>query len=167
MQEMKEKKWYAVYTKPRWEKKVASLLSAQHIVNYCPLNKIKKRWSDRIKTVLVPLFPSYVFVQIGIDKVPVIRDIPGVVNFLHLEGRPAIVKDYEVERIQRFLSEFEQVELESLLPQKNQRVTVNQGLLVEEEGRVIDLKNNKVAVTIDSLEYKLTAVFDKSKLITN
>ncbi|RYZ19047.1 MAG: antitermination protein NusG, partial [Chitinophagaceae bacterium] len=34
--------WYAIYTKPRWEKKVAELLTRKGIENYCPLNKVVK-----------------------------------------------------------------------------------------------------------------------------
>ncbi|MGN6401535.1 MAG: transcription termination/antitermination NusG family protein, partial [Flavisolibacter sp.] len=29
-------KWYAIYTRPRWEKKVNSLLVQKKIESYCP-----------------------------------------------------------------------------------------------------------------------------------
>ncbi|MBL0358846.1 MAG: UpxY family transcription antiterminator [Chitinophagaceae bacterium] len=57
-----------MYTKPRWEKKVACLLDEKGIENYCPLNKVVKQWSDRKKVVLEPVFKSYVFVKILEDK---------------------------------------------------------------------------------------------------
>ena len=57
--------WYALYTKPRWEKKVAGLLDDQGIENYCPINKVTRQWSDRKKVVLEPMFKGYVFVKIG------------------------------------------------------------------------------------------------------
>jgi len=78
---MEKENWYALYTKPRWEKKVADLLSKRKIVNYCPLNKVQKQWSDRKKIVLEPLFRSYVFVRISESRQPEIRQIDGVVNF--------------------------------------------------------------------------------------
>ena len=56
-------KWYAIYTRPRWEKKVDLLLKDQGLESYCPLNKVKRKWSDRIKLVEEPLFKSYVFVR--------------------------------------------------------------------------------------------------------
>ncbi|MBO9592167.1 MAG: UpxY family transcription antiterminator [Niabella sp.] len=164
---MKEKNWYAIYTKPRWEKKVSKLLTNQNVMTYCPLNKVRRKWSDRMKTVWVPLLPSYLFVYIDKTEMQKVRETPGVINFVYIEGKPAIVKDFEVVRIRKFLSEFENVELEPFHPQRNQRVMVNQGILVEEEGRVIDLKNNKVEVAIESLHYNLVALFDKSKLINN
>lgn len=164
---MKEKNWYAIYTKPRWEKKVSKLLTDRNIVTYCPLNKVRRKWSDRMKTVWVPLLPSYLFVYIDLTEMQKVRETPGVINFVYIEGKPAIVRDFEVVRIRKFLSEFENVALEPFNPQRNQRVMVNQGILVEEEGRVIDLKNNKVEVAIESLHYNLVALFDKSKLINN
>jgi len=164
---MKEKNWYAIYTKPRWEKKVSKLLTERDVVTYCPLNTVRRRWSDRIKLMQVPLLPSYLFVHIDATEVQKVRETPGVINFVYIEGKPAIVKDFEVARIRKFLSEFENVELVPFSPRKNQRVMINQGVLVEEEGRVIDLKNNKVEVAIESLNYHLVALFDKSKLINN
>ncbi|MCD2425180.1 UpxY family transcription antiterminator [Niabella pedocola] len=164
---MKEKSWYAIYTKPRWEKKVSKLLTDRNVMTYCPLNKVRRKWSDRMKTVWVPLLPSYLFVYIDITEMQKVRETPGVINFVYIEGKPAIIKDFEVVRIRKFLSEFENVELEPFNPQRNQRVMVNQGILVEEAGRVIDLKNNKVEVAIESLHYNLVALFDKSKLINN
>ena len=59
----KANQWYAVYTRPRWEKKVASLLTKKKIENFCPLNKVVRQWADRKKTVYEPLFTSYVFVN--------------------------------------------------------------------------------------------------------
>ena len=62
------KYWYAVYTRPRWEKKVASLLDDKDIVHYCPLNKVTRQWSDRKKVVMEPLFKGYIFVQVTEEK---------------------------------------------------------------------------------------------------
>src|ERR1700759_2085013 len=56
------KNWYVVYTKPRWEKKVAKQLEQKKIEHYCPLNKVQRQWSDRKKIILEPLFSCYVFV---------------------------------------------------------------------------------------------------------
>jgi hypothetical protein len=53
-----ETKWYAVYTRPRWEKKVAEILTDKKIENYCPLNKVVRQWSDRKKIVHEPLFTT-------------------------------------------------------------------------------------------------------------
>ena len=54
-------KWYVVYTKPRWEKKVAQKLNDIGINAYCPLIKKISSWTDRKKLVYIPLFNSYIF----------------------------------------------------------------------------------------------------------
>ena len=55
--------WYVLYTKPKWEKKVAEQLQAMGIDCYCPLVMKERQWSDRKKKVEMPLFNSYVFVH--------------------------------------------------------------------------------------------------------
>ena len=60
-----QKKWFVVYTIPRWEKKVALLLQQKGIEHYCPLNKVTRQWSDRRKIVVEPLFKGYVFVKVS------------------------------------------------------------------------------------------------------
>ena len=60
-----EKHWYAVYTRPRSEKRVDILLQKKSIESWCPLQKVQRQWSDRKKTILQPLFTSYVFVHVN------------------------------------------------------------------------------------------------------
>ena len=55
--------WYVVYTKPKWEKKVAERLNEIGVVTYCPLVTKTSQWSDRKKKISVPLFNSYIFVN--------------------------------------------------------------------------------------------------------
>src|SRR5687767_5047441 len=102
-----EKKWYAVYTKPRREKKVDKLLNEKGMESYCPLQKIQRQWSDRKKIVEEPLFKSYVFVRISDEQQTELRMVNGVVNFVYWMGKPAIIKDKEIEIIKKFLNEYE------------------------------------------------------------
>ena len=131
---------------------------------YCPLNRVLKQWSDRIKIVEVPLFTSYVFVKISEREKALVRETDGVVNFIYNGGKPAIVQEHEIKRIQQFLDEYDNVEVITEKIEKDQRVKVNKGLFVEEEGLVLDLQNKKVKVAIDSIGYTLVALFDQQKL---
>ena len=160
-----QKKWYAVYTKPRWEKKVHSLFMEKGFVSYCPLNKVRKRWSDRIKLVEEPLFKSYVFVQVREEDQQEIRMINGVLNFVYWNGKPAIVKEKEIDTIRKFLNEYSDVEVKPLNLQANQAVMVKRGLLMNNTGRITRLKNNKVEVMIDSLGYILVASLERNNII--
>lgn len=155
-------KWYALYTRPRWEKKVDGLLREQGIESYCPLNKVRRKWSDRIKLVEEPLFKSYVFVKVDEKGKTLVRMTNGVINFVYWDGKPAIIKDKEIVSIKRFLNEYENVQAIDLKPR--QRIVVTAGPLMDQRGEIIELRNKTAKVAIDSLGYVLVANIDKSKL---
>ncbi len=159
-------KWYAVYTRPRWEKKVANLLHQGGFESYCPLNKVRRKWSDRIKLVEEPLFKSYVFVKVDEAGRTGVRMTDGVINFVYWDGKPAIVKDKEIEAIRLFLEEHENVSLVKIELKPNERVRVVAGPLMDAEGKVLEVKNKVAKVAIDSLGFILVADIDRSKLVS-
>jgi transcription antitermination factor NusG len=159
-----EKSWYVVYTKPRWEKKIADILIAKGIEQYCPLNKVTKQWTDRKKIVLEPLFKGYVFVcPKPIDKWDM-KLIPGILNYVHWLGKPAIVKESEINIIKKFLHEFTDVEVTTLDAAVNDTVIIKQGLLMDYKGIIIEIIDNKARVKIDTMGISLTALFDRKNL---
>ncbi len=156
--------WHAVYTKPRWEKKVASLMEEKGIEHYCPLNKVIKQWSDRKKTVMEPLFKSYVFVRVPEKSKWELMKITGVLNYVYYMGKPARIKNSEIDKIRRFLFEFQSVEVvENIMP-VNARVRVKQGLMMDYHGILLEIRGKKASVRIESMGLQLTAFFDKSNL---
>jgi transcription antitermination factor NusG len=158
------KKWLAVYTRPRWEKKVNKLLAEKGLESYCPLNKVKRKWSDRIKTVEEPLFKSYVFVKLSEEDRAPVRMTHGVINFVYWNGKPAVIKDREITAIKNFLDEYEIVEARPMEVKVNDRVRVTKGTLMDHEGKVVALRNKVAKVAIDSLGYILVAYIDRTKL---
>ncbi|HNA95683.1 MAG TPA: UpxY family transcription antiterminator [Chitinophagaceae bacterium] len=158
------KKWMAIYTRPRWEKKVNSILQEKGFESYCPLNKVRRKWSDRIKVVEEPLFKSYVFVKISDKERSAVRLINGTLNFVYWDGKPAVIKDREIVTIKRFLDEYENVEARPMEIKLHQRVRITNGTLMDQEGKVIDIRHKKVKVAIDSLGYILVAYIERSKL---
>src|SRR3954470_2713645 len=159
-------KWYAIYTRPRWEKKVNSILLEKGIESYCPLNKVRRKWSDRIKTIEEPLFKSYVFVKIDEGEKSKVRMTNGVVNFVYWDGKPAVIKEKEIQTIKRFLDEYENVEVVKMDFEPENRVRVIAGPMMDQEGKILEVKNKTVKLCIDSLGYMLIAYIDKSKLIS-
>lgn len=158
-------RWLAIYTRPRWEKKVNGLLIQKGIESYCPLNKVRRKWSDRIKTIEEPLFKSYVFVKISDEDRSNVRMTSGVVNFVYWDGKPAIIKEKEIQTIRRFLDEYENVNVVKMEFQPDTRVRVISGPMMDQEGKIIEVKNKTAKVCIDSLGYMLIAYIDKSKLM--
>jgi transcription antitermination factor NusG len=162
---MKEEvNWFALYTKPRWEKKVAKNLADKGINVYCPLNKVVRQWSDRKKTVHEPLFKGYVFVQISGNETTHVKQTDGVVNFVYWNKKPAIVRQEEIEIIQRFLSEFSEIEVEDLGLDVNKRVLIKKGVLVNYQGIILEMYGNKAKVMIESMGVRLSATIDKMNL---
>ena len=143
-----------------------SLLQEKGIESYCPLNKVRRKWSDRIKVIEEPLFKSYVFVKIGEDNRSNVRTTTGVVNFVYWNGKPAIIKEKEIETIKRFLDEHEHVAAVKIDLKPDDRVVITAGPMMDKEGKVMEVKNKTAKVCIDSLGYMLIAYIDKSKLIT-
>jgi transcription antitermination factor NusG len=159
------KKWFAVYTRPRWEKKVHKLLQEKGIECYCPLNKVHRKWSDRVKIVEEPLFKSYLFVKVNEDEKTPVRMTEGVVNFIYWLGKPAIIKEKEIETIKRFLNDHHDVEVRSVDVTAGEKVMVQSGILMGKQGTVKKVLHKKVEVVIESIGFILTAYIDKTKVI--
>ena len=161
---MNDKKWYAVYTKTRCEKKVALLLSKKNIENYCPLNKVTKQWADRKKMILEPLFTCYVFVRISPAEHTHMLNTDGIIRIIYWLGKPAIIRDVEIEMIKKFLSQHSNVAIEKTQVALNDKVRIISGPLMEQEGKIIAVKSKSVKIVLPSLGYMMSAEVDLDKI---
>ncbi len=157
-------KWYAIYTRPKWEKKVALNLEKKQVENYCPLNRVVKQWSDRKKLVFEPLFSSYVFVRIDPSENAEVRNTEGVINFVYWLGKPAVISNLEIEIIRKFLNEYQNVQFEKTRVDVNDRVKILRGPLMAREGSVVAINNSTVKVYLPHLGYLLVAEIEKGNL---
>ena len=140
------------------------LLTEKGLESYCPLNKVRRKWSDRIKIVEEPLFKSYVFVKVDDENRTAVRMTNGAINFVYWDGKPAVIREKEIIAIKRFLNEYENVEAIPADLKVNQRVRITNGTLMDQEGKVLDIRHKTARVAIDSLGYILVAYIDRSKL---
>jgi transcription antitermination factor NusG len=140
------------------------LLKEKGFESYCPLNKVRRKWSDRMKIVEEPLFKSYVFVKVTDNDRTAVRMTNGAINFVYWDGKPAVIKEKEIIAIKRFLNEYENVEAIPADLKVNQRVRITNGTLMDHEGKVLDIRRKTARVAIDSLGYILVAYIDRSKL---
>lgn len=148
--------WFVIYTRPRWEKKVDSLLQMQGIKSYCPLKKQRHQWADRMKDVDVPLFSSYVFVYINPKEELKVRLTLGVVNFVYYMGQPARIRESVIEEIRYYLEFFPDSEVVNLRDMEvGDRVKIKEGLMAQQQGEVIKLHGKNVLVVIDNLHCAL------------
>ncbi|MCG7856233.1 UpxY family transcription antiterminator [Flavihumibacter sediminis] len=159
---MPEKRWYVVYTKPRWEKKVSELLKRKGIEHYCPMNKVRKKWSDRYKIIEEPLFKSYLFVHIEETEQSSIRFVEGVVNYVYWLGKPAIVRNDEIEKIKRFLNEYSDIKVISIDQiNRGSVVMINSGVFMDLKAVVVEDRVKTVILEIISLGIRLVATVPK------
>lgn len=156
------KKWYALYTHAKWEKKVSSILTKKKIDNYCPLNKVQRQWSDRKKIIFEPLFTCYVFVRVCEKERISVLETNGVLHYVSWQGKPAIIRDLEIEAIKNFLLEHSNVQLEKLHVDVNDKVRITHGAFMEHEGIVTEILGKNVRVALPSLGYIMTAEISKS-----
>ncbi|WP_121357009.1 UpxY family transcription antiterminator [Flavisolibacter nicotianae] len=158
------KNWYAVYTLPRWEKKIARKLEEAGIEAYCPLNRVQRQWSDRKKTVHEPLFKGYVFVRLEEAVKWEVKAVQGILNFVYWNGKPGIIRDEEIDTIKRFLNHFSDVQVDEYRLGVDAKVKIKGGVLMNYEGTIVEVAGNRAWVRIDSMGLRLSAIFEKKNL---
>ena len=143
--------WYVVYTKPKWEKKVAEKLNQIGIECYCPLITQIKEWSDRKKKIEVPLFNSYVFVQLTDKDRNSVFQIAGVVRYLFWLGKPAVVRDEEINIIKMSLKAENICDISVTSIQVGDRIKLETGAFSNQDAIVQEVSNTHYILVLESL----------------
>src|SRR5208282_5580600 len=102
--------WHALYTRHQHENVVAQALSGKGFEVFLPQYRTVHRWRDRQKELLLPLFPNYVFIHGGLDRMLNIVTTPGVHSLISWGGRPADIPSEEIEAVRRLVESPLQVE---------------------------------------------------------
>jgi len=140
--------WHVVYTLPRHEKKAARELELQGLEYWLPLHKVRKQWSDRRKWVEEPLFKSYLFVLVTPRNYFDILNTYGIVRYIYHEGKPAILRDADMDMLRRLLDSTYELEVTPLQLTPGQQVRVEQGPLMGHTGILIKQNSNQ-SVRVD------------------
>lgn len=130
--------WHALYVSSRTEKKVTETLLSKNLEAYIPLVKTMRQWSDRKKAVELPLLNGYVFVNMSAAQSDLVLQTKGVVNFVRSEGRIAIIRDIEIERLKQLVEFGYQLEAGGIRKQykEGDKVKISSGVLKGIEGYV-------------------------------
>ena len=142
-----EQFWYAIYTRARHEKSVASLLRQKAVTAFLPLIAQTHHWSDRRKVVEIPLFAGYAFVRVAASAQAHLQVLqtPGVVGFVG-NGRCGVpIPDKQIEDIQTVLAHRVSCAIFPFL-RVGQRIRIRGGCMDGIEGRLITLKGNRTLV---------------------
>ena len=155
-----DSQWMAVYTKPRSEKKAYDQLLKKEFEVFLPLRKTLKQWSDRKKWIEEVVIPSYLFIRCTEKQRFEILQEPHVLNFVYWLGKPAIIRDEEIQALKDFINNVKAVNIEIKQFEKGQKVVIAGGLLKEKSGVVVARNNNQVSIQIESLGMALIAKID-------
>lgn len=147
--------WFALYTKPRWEKKVAAGLQAKGIEVYLPLNRTLKQWSDRKKWVELPLLPSYVFVCVSPEEETAVRMVEGVINYVYWLGKKAVIREEEMETLKDFVSRHQNIQIEKLDYQPGDTIALESGPFAGKEATVVAVKGKRMELVLEELRMRL------------
>lgn len=143
MQLPEEKKWYAVYTKPRYEKKAAYFLEKQGITHWLPMQRLRKQWSDRVKWVEEPVFKSYLFVQIAEREYFATLNTHGVARFISFEGKATPISEDQMDLLRRMLDTGYEMESDVISFRQGALVEVRTGPLAGRQGTLVSRAGDK------------------------
>ena len=90
-----------------------------------------------------------------------VRKVNGVVNFVYWLGKPAMVRNEEIEAIRVFLDGHSNVHLEKISININDTVRINHGPFLHQEGQVMEILGSHVKVALPSLGFSLVATVNK------
>jgi len=153
--------WHILYVKSRCEKRVHQSLKDISLESFLPEYKTVKQWSDRKKTIVKPLFPSYVFVNINSSMdFHKALSVQGACTYISFGKEYARVSDKEIDRIKLIVGTngITEIETNSNLPKIGEVRTINEGALKGLECEVVKVDNtNKIIVRIESLKQNIMA----------
>lgn len=149
--------WFALNTRFRYEDYVAKQLSAKGYEILLPIYRSRRRWSDRMKNVELPLFPGYLFCRFDAnDRLPILTT-PGMIQVVGFGRTPVPVEDAEISAIQRAISSDLTREPWPYL-QIGERVRVERGAMQGVEGILLSVKGGHRLVLSITLLQRSVAV---------
>jgi len=157
-------RWFAVRTASGREKSVASQLQAKGLEEFLPVYRTRRRYSDRIKELELPLFPGYIFCRFDFNhRLPVLIT-PGVQMIVGFGKMPTPVGDDEIEALQRVVASGAAQPHDQYLT-VGERVRVREGSLAGVEGILVDIKNSwRIVLSVELLQRSVSVELDRAAI---
>jgi transcription antitermination factor NusG len=162
--ELESSRWYAVLTRARHEKRVAYQLEQRCIEHFFPVYTSLRRWKDRRIQLVLPLFPSYLFVCIPITERLRVLQVTGVAKLVGFGGHATPLPQQDITRIQQLLSRGVQPRPHPYL-YKGRRVRVLHGPLQGMDGLIIRRKGSaRFILSMDFIHRSISVELDEPVL---
>lgn len=147
-------KWFALQTRVRHEKVVSQQLSDKGVVTFLPMVREVHRWSDRRKTVELPLFSCYVFVKLpprNDERLRVLL-VEGVLNFVGPRGQGIEIPEEQIDAVRKLVQERLPYCSHPYL-KIGQRVRIRSGALDGVEGILVSRSGERtLVVSVDAID---------------
>ena len=154
------KNWYALYTRPRHEKKAYEILLEKGETAYLPLLKTTRQFKDRKRTVELPLFSSYLFCWFEYKDRFSILETHGIIKIVNFNGKPAVVPEWQIESMKTILANPESLRMENYFRQGD-LVEVKTGPFKGLRGTVMHIKGeSRLAIMIDGIMQSISVEID-------
>ena len=161
-----QKNWYAVYTKQHCERKVSLLLSKKRIENFCPLNYKRFRSLFRKSITFEPVFNSYVFVKTtDAEIVNLSKNVNGIISLLYWKGKPATIKEEEINAIKEFTTNYHDISLEKM--HAHSKSDLKDDISYVLNGQILMIKNKAMKVNLPSLGFTMIAKVEEQQVMGN
>lgn len=154
--------WFAVHVRSRYESLVARCLTAKGYECFLPTYWCRRRWSDRVKELELPLFPGYFFCRFQLeDRLPILKT-PGLISIVGIAQNPVPVDETEIEAVRKLVNS-------GLRHQPwpyvsiGQKVRIEYGSLWGLEGILQSFKGrHRIVVSVTLLQRSVAAEIDSS-----
>lgn len=161
--------WFACRTRARSEKVARKALeSREEIDPFLPLVEEVHQWSDRTKTVRVPLLPGYLFARFHVDHRTSVLRAARVIEIVEHGGRPAPISAAEIESVRRMAegaSRARQRPEPADYLRPGERVAVVSGPFSGMRGTLLERRGEvRVAVKIDALRQARSVEVDRASV---
>ena len=149
--------WFVLVIKTNREKQVAEILENHGFEIYCPVKKEIRQWSDRKKKVEVPIFQNYLFVRLKEADRDTVFITPYIKKYLYWLGKPAVVRDEEIETIRKWMSDTSILNVTPSHLQKGKLITIEKGAFKDKEATIQEVRKNELKLVLNGLGIVLLA----------
>ncbi len=156
-------RWHVLYTKPRHEIKAIERLVQNGFEVYCPMKTTLKQWSDRKKKVSEPLLPSYIFIKTTEKKRAIPLTDPSVLNYIFWLGKPAIIRDIEIDTLKGLISKDKVQDFEVRELKIGDEIDINKGKIKVKKAIIKSISNNIIKAELKELG--MTIVLKKTDFL--
>jgi transcriptional antiterminator NusG len=159
--------WYALQVKVNHEVRVAAALQSKGYETFVPLYKTTRRWSDRLKSLDRPLFPSYAFCRFDPEIKHGIVSTPNVTRIVGFGKRPVAVDPAEIDALKIALVSGQTCTPHPVL-RIGQKVRVVEGPLTGLKGILVaEARKKRIVVSVTLVQKAVAVEVDAESVVVD